>query len=279
MSKTRSGLPKSVLKVADDNREEWEQHADAGAALEDQGEDAQWQAKAEYEAAYAGCGSEYQVADRVGKSRSHIHWIVTMVTRSEAEVEGATFADTYAAAKAGLTLADYLRKVELGGLKESVHVEWYTPARYIDAAREVMGGIDLDPASNDQANETVRANTYFAQDDEPDGLGQDWFGRVWLNPPYGKGSGLFTTKLVAEHAAGRVEAGVLLINAYGFDSEWFQPLFDGPLCFTDHRIQFVSPLRESGGPANGNVFAYLGPAPAAFAARFAEFGTVVRRWA
>ena len=33
--------------------------------------------------------------------------------------------------------------------------EWYTPARYIDMAREVLGGIDLDPASSDKVQERV----------------------------------------------------------------------------------------------------------------------------
>lgn len=166
----------------------------------------------------------------------------------------------------------------LGGLKESVHVEWYTPEPYIKAARKVMGSIDLDPASSEMANETVKADTYFTQDDEPDGLSQDWFGTIWLNPPYGKGSGLFTTKLVEEHTEGRVRAAVLLLNAYGFDAEWFQPLWAHPICFTDHRIRFYSPQRESGGPANGNIFVYFGGAETRFAKVFSAFGQVVRSW-
>jgi hypothetical protein len=177
------------------------------------------------------------------------------------------------ASRRALLLAALLR--DLSGVKGSVTVEWYTPGRYIEAAREVLGGIDLDPASSELANETVQADEIFTQDE--DGLVADWHGRVWLNPPYGKGTGLFTTKLVEEHAAGRVSAAVLLINAYGFDSGWFQPLWNHLLCFTDHRIIFTSPQRGTGGPANANLFVYLGPDAQRFAEVFSEFGAIVRR--
>ena len=162
----------------------------------------------------------------------------------------------------------------MGGLKSSTGVEWYTPERYIEAAREVLNTIDLDPASSAQANEVVKAAHYF--DEDTDGLMQDWHGHVFCNPPYGKGTGLFANKLVEEYAAGRVSAAILLINAYGFDSDWFQPLWDYPICFTNHRIEFWSPQRNSGGSANANLFIYLGPDRHLFIAKFSEFGRIVQ---
>ena len=54
--------------------------------------------------------------------------------------------------------------------------EYYTPARYIDAAREVMGSIDLDPATCEMAQQTVGAATYFTA--EANGLDKEWRGRL-----------------------------------------------------------------------------------------------------
>lgn len=50
--------------------------------------------------------------------------------------------------------------------------EWYSPAAYVKAARNVMGGIDLDPASCALANQVVQAARYFSKDDN--GLAQEW---------------------------------------------------------------------------------------------------------
>lgn len=38
---------------------------------------------------------------------------------------------------------------ESGGYKLSIRDDWMTPAKYIEAAREVLGEIDLDPASKE----------------------------------------------------------------------------------------------------------------------------------
>ena len=72
-------------------------------------------------------------------------------------------------------------------MKDATHscasVEWFTPPDIIEAARECMGGIDLDPASCKAANDlVVKSARFYCEAD--DSLARSWDARsVWLNPP------------------------------------------------------------------------------------------------
>lgn len=152
--------------------------------------------------------------------------------------------------------------------------EWYTPSSLVDAAREALGGIDLDPASCASANRVVRAERYYTEEDN--GLQRPWSGRVWMNPPYSL-TGLFVDRQISQYLSGRVDAGVLLVNASA-DVGWFQPLWDWPICFVKGRVQFYRPLTDAlFNPAAGSVMVYLGPDPKAFRRAVALIGPVVHR--
>jgi phage N-6-adenine-methyltransferase len=163
----------------------------------------------------------------------------------------------------------------------SASAEWYTPAPYVEAARAVLGQIDLDPASSEQANATVRAAKFFSKKD--DGLAREWSGRAFLNPPYGRlpdGGSLaaeFCNKAVDEFRAERVEACIILVNSLHSQS-WQAPLFEYPICLVDHRIQFISADgEENKNPTFQNMFVYLGRDVGKFADLFSRFGYVVSK--
>ena len=67
-------------------------------------------------------------------------------------------------------------------VNNSGNQEHYTPRRFTDSARVVMGSIDLDPASNEVANSWIQANTFYSLENQ--GLDKEWTGNVWMNPPY-----------------------------------------------------------------------------------------------
>ena len=154
--------------------------------------------------------------------------------------------------------------------------EWYTPAEFIEAARDVMGGIDLDPASCEVAQATVKADRFFSK--EQDGLAQPWQGRVWLNPPFETGAvDLFVAKLLADYQAGAVQQVVILTNN-ATETAWFNDLANTAriVCFPRGRISFYSPVYGSKNqtPWQGQALTYLGDRPDVFAARFKDFGLV-----
>jgi phage N-6-adenine-methyltransferase len=150
--------------------------------------------------------------------------------------------------------------------------EWYTPAEYIKAARAVLGSIDLDPASNEIAQEVVCAGRYFTA--ETDGLKQEWSGCVWLNPPYSQPLVThFVSKLCEEYKSGRVTGSILLVNNYT-DNAWFHEAEESAAatCFTRGRIKFYGRGDEKSSPADGQVFIYFGDNVRKFVEVFSDIG-------
>jgi phage N-6-adenine-methyltransferase len=153
--------------------------------------------------------------------------------------------------------------------------EWYTPAKYIEAARVVLGAIDLDPASCDTAQEVVRASKYFTA--AADALKQEWSGCVWLNPPYSRGLiSNFVSKLCLEYNSGRVTSAVMLTNNYT-ETRWWHGAAESAaaICFTRGRVKFYKPEGEIGAPPDGQTFFYFGNYPERFAKVFRNFGLCV----
>lgn len=184
--------------------------------------------------------------------------------------------------------------------------EWYTPREFVLAARDVMGGIDLDPASHVEANVLVGATRIFTAEDN--GLNHRWSGRVFLNPPGGLVKE-FWRKLCREWVS-RVDQAIWI----GYSLEQLQTLqhsnarhhpLDFPLCITKQRIAFVENeakrlarlakidvenlVRAAKGeklkrrseradsPSHANYVTYLGPNYDRFAEVFEPFGQVVIR--
>lgn len=66
--------------------------------------------------------------------------------------------------------------------------EWLTPPEILNA----MGPFDLDPCS--PINRPFPTAKYYYTKDNCE-LSGDWFGRVWLNPPYGPSTGKWLKRL------------------------------------------------------------------------------------
>jgi hypothetical protein len=152
-------------------------------------------------------------------------------------------------------------------------VEWYTPAPYIVMAREVLGSIDLDPASNALAQSWIQAEKIYTKEDN--GLEQKWAYNVFCNPPYGRSVEEWLNKAIDGYQWGDISACIMLLNRTG--AAWYKKRKREvtAICEVDRRIAF---LDESGklqsSPRYYNDFIYLGKRPDKFESVFSAIGDV-----
>lgn len=144
---------------------------------------------------------------------------------------------------------------------------WGTPSSIMDKVKLVLGSIDLDPASNKIANQTIQAKKIFTE--ETDGLNSSWGlnDTVFLNPPSGKEgnkskTNLFWQKLMYEVYSGNVGHAIFL----AFSIEQMQssqrkgvpPMLAYPICVPAKRIAFVDPTGENRkAPSHSNMIIYV----------------------
>jgi ParB family chromosome partitioning protein len=154
--------------------------------------------------------------------------------------------------------------------------EWYTPQCYADAARETMGGIDVDPASSELANQFIKANKYFSVKDN--GLTQEWRGNVWMNPPYVQPLVTeFCSLLVNKFRSNEIKQACVLVNN-ATETSWYQNMmpYCSAICFIKGRVQFYDKNgQNSNSPLQGQTILYFGDNLEKFISNFSGFGTIL----
>lgn len=101
---------------------------------------------------------------------------------------------------------------------------WLTPLEFVRS----LGSFDLDPCGFPGHHTAERLICL-----PNDGLVQEWFGRVWLNPPYGKFARDWLDKLE------RHGNGVALVFAR-LETAWLRPHLRNGFFVVSNRISFMS---------------------------------------
>lgn len=160
--------------------------------------------------------------------------------------------------------------------------EYQTPKKYIKAAIEVMGSIDLDPACSDVNYQ--RLKKYISNYYPIDGLDKVWYGNVWLNEPYSKPNLTYwTRKLIKEWGkpnyipSETMLQAINLVPSYTSEQWYHYLLFNcAAICLPNHRIHHLIDGKYKTSPRFSSTFFYLGPNMEAFMDIFTKFGKVFK---
>lgn len=127
-------------------------------------------------------------------------------------------------------------------------VEWLTPPELV----KMLGEFDLDPCTPINPPFTHAKVNYNINND---GLKRDWFGRVYMNPPYGKGMELWIEKLKLHGN------GIALIFARTETKCFFKHIWDDAeaVLFVKGRIKFYNiDGKQKGTPGAPSIFVAYG---------------------
>lgn len=121
--------------------------------------------------------------------------------------------------------------------ESDVGVGFATPPWIVEPLSDTLGGFDLDPASG--AEPVPYADVQYTEED--DGLSKEWFGDVWLNPPYSRSENpKWSQKVSEEWGKGNPNTITALVPA-STSTNWFAENYGSAdiLTFISHRVTFL----------------------------------------
>ncbi len=154
--------------------------------------------------------------------------------------------------------------------------DYFTPIEIVNAAREAMGGIDLDAASHWMANREHKIPDWFHTGRSA--FENRWYGRVWLNPPYGDNEPWFR-EIERYVRAGDVEQLCMISPMWAFHTRLAEPILK-----LSSGLVLLIPTPKFWGNADPSKVGknhphgilYIGDRVTEFRTAFAPFGAAVR---
>ena len=133
----------------------------------------------------------------------------------------------------------------------------HTPLNILDAVCNTIGIIDVDPCSNDLAQQNVEAKTYYTAGDPCQNY--ELHGNVFCNPPYSQAEHLSVAKhIVKQTRAGNIKQAII-ITPSDSSTEWYRlyTSISSAICLT-RRLEFYNPYKGSSSNMTTNFIFYVG---------------------
>ena len=133
------------------------------------------------------------------------------------------------------------------GLLSSATARWATPQNFYDQQNTLWGPFDVDVCA-DASN--TKCPLFF--DEAVDGLRQQWKGRCWMNPPYGRHIGKWMKKA---YESGVGDTVVVCLVPSRTDTRWWHDYaMKGEITFIKGRLKFGDAKNSAPFPSAVVVF-------------------------
>ena len=124
---------------------------------------------------------------------------------------------------------------------------WATPMDFFQKWSDLIGGFDIDVCAN---KDNAKCQKFFSKED--DGLSQEWIGKCWMNPPYGKEIGHWMKKA---YECSQKGATVVCLVPSRTDTKWWHDYaMKGQITFIKGRLKFGDSKNSAPFPSAVVVF-------------------------